>query len=38
MSAREPFFWVAVSCSLMVMAFIVFPILRMTTAPTAADL
>jgi molybdate/tungstate transport system permease protein len=38
MSAREPFFWVAVSCSLMVMAFIVFPILRMSTAPTAADL
>ena len=37
-SRREPFFWVTVSCSLMIMAFILIPMIYMTTAPSLSDL
>jgi molybdate/tungstate transport system permease protein len=37
-SRREPFFWVMVSCSLMIMAFILIPLIRMTTAPSWSSL
>jgi molybdate/tungstate transport system permease protein len=38
MSGRGPFFWVIVSFSVMVMAFIVIPMVRLATAPSLADL
>lgn len=38
MSRREPFFWVTVSCSLMIMAFILIPLFRLTTAPSFSSL
>jgi molybdate/tungstate transport system permease protein len=38
MSGRGPFFWVTVSCSIMIMAFILIPMMRLVTAPSGADL
>lgn len=38
MTARGPFFWMTVSFSIMVMAFMVIPMLRLATAPSLADL
>jgi len=38
MSARGPFFWVSMACSIMVMAFILMPMLRMAAAPSLSGL
>ncbi len=38
MARREPFFWVSVSCGIMVMAFILLPLVEMLTAPSFAML
>ena len=32
---REPFFWVTISCGLVIMAFILLPLIQMMTAPSA---
>ncbi|MBN1381476.1 MAG: ABC transporter permease [Deltaproteobacteria bacterium] len=34
MKAKEPFFWVNISCGIMIMAFIVLPLMEMLTAPS----
>ena len=38
MTKKEPFFWVTVSCGLVIMAFILLPLVEMVTAPSAAVL
>jgi len=35
---REPFFWVTISCGLVIMAFILLPLIEMMTAPSLAML
>ncbi len=35
---REPFFWITVSCGLVIMAFILLPLIEMMTAPSLAML
>jgi ABC-type sulfate transport system permease component len=35
---REPFFWITVSCGLVIMAFILLPLIQMMTAPSAGML
>jgi len=35
---KEPFFWVTISCGLVIMAFILLPLVEMVTAPSAAVL
>lgn len=35
---REPFYWVSMSCGIMVMAFILLPLIEMLTAPSGAML
>ena len=31
---REPFFWVSVSCGIVIMAFIILPLIQLMTAPS----
>ncbi|MBN1613614.1 MAG: ABC transporter permease [Deltaproteobacteria bacterium] len=38
MVRREPFYWVSMSCGIMVLAFILLPLAEMLTAPSAAML
>lgn len=38
MVKREPFYWVSMSCGIMVMAFILLPLIEMLTAPSGAML
>ena len=38
MTKREPFFWVTVSCGIVIMAFILLPLIEMMTAPSFAML
>ena len=38
MVRREPFYWVSISCGIMVLAFILLPLVEMLTAPSAAML
>jgi len=38
MARKEPFFWVSVSCGIIVLAFIVLPLFEMLTAPSLAML
>ncbi len=38
MMKREPFYWVSMSCGIMVMAFILLPLIEMLTAPSGAML
>ena len=38
MVRREPFYWVSVSCGIMVLAFILLPLMEMLTAPSGAML
>lgn len=38
MVKREPFYWVSMSCGMMVMAFILLPLIEMLTAPSGAML
>lgn len=35
---REPFFWITISCGLVIMAFILLPLIEMMTAPSLAML
>ncbi len=35
---REPFFWITISCGLVIMAFILIPLIEMMTAPSLAML
>ena len=35
---REPFFWITVSCGLVIMAFIILPLIQMMTAPSVGML
>ncbi|MEA2108567.1 MAG: ABC transporter permease [Pseudomonadota bacterium] len=35
---KEPFFWITISCGLVIMAFILLPLVEMVTAPSAAVL
>jgi len=35
---REPFYWVSISCGIMVLAFILLPLVEMLTAPSCAML
>ncbi|MBE9523233.1 MAG: molybdenum ABC transporter permease, partial [Proteobacteria bacterium] len=35
---REPFFWITVSCGLVIMAFILLPLIELMTAPSLAML
>jgi len=35
---REPFFWITISCGLVIMAFIILPLIEMMTAPSLAML
>ena len=35
---KEPFFWVTISCGLVILAFILLPLVEMVTAPSAAVL
>ena len=35
---REPFFWISVSCGIVIMAFILLPLIQMMTAPSLAML
>ncbi len=35
---REPFFWISISCGLVIMAFILLPLIEMMTAPSLAML
>ncbi|MBN1228061.1 MAG: ABC transporter permease, partial [Deltaproteobacteria bacterium] len=32
---REPFFWIAISCGLVIMAFILLPLIQMMSSPSA---
>ena len=34
MTKREPFFWITISCGLVIMAFILLPLIEMMTAPS----
>jgi len=36
MARREPFYWVSVSCGIVVLAFILLPLVEMLTAPSSA--
>ncbi len=38
MTKREPFFWITVSCGIVIMAFILLPLVEMMTAPSFAML
>ena len=38
MARREPFYWVSVSCGIVVLAFILLPLVEMLTAPSSAML
>jgi molybdate/tungstate transport system permease protein len=38
MKAREPFFWIVISCGAVIMAFILLPLIEMMTAPSLAML
>lgn len=38
MTRREPFYWVSISCGIMVLAFILLPLVEMLTAPSGAML
>jgi molybdate/tungstate transport system permease protein len=38
MKAREPFFWIIISCGAVIMAFILLPLIEMMTAPSLAVL
>ena len=38
MKKREPFFWVTISCGIIIMAFIVLPLLELMTAPSPSML
>ena len=38
MTKKEPFFWVTVSCGIVIMAFILLPLIEMMTAPSFAML
>jgi len=38
MKKREPFFWITVSCGLVIMAFILIPLVQMLTAPSLSML
>jgi molybdate/tungstate transport system permease protein len=38
MKRREPFFWITVSCGLVIMAFILLPLIEMMTAPSGTML
>lgn len=38
MVKKEPFFWITISCGLVIMAFILLPLVEMVTAPSAAVL
>ena len=31
---REPFFWVSVSCGIVIMAFIILPLIQLITSPS----
>jgi len=35
---KEPFFWVTVSCGIVIMAFILLPLIELMTAPSFAML
>ena len=35
---REPFFWISISCGLVIMAFILLPLIEMMTAPSLSML
>ncbi|MEA3486651.1 MAG: molybdenum ABC transporter permease, partial [Thermodesulfobacteriota bacterium] len=38
MIKREPFFWISISCGIVIMAFILLPLVEMMTAPSFAML
>lgn len=38
MTRREPFFWVSISCGIVILAFILLPLIEMLTAPSASML
>ncbi len=38
MTKKEPFFWITLSCGLVILAFILLPLVEMVTAPSAAVL
>ncbi|HOO89782.1 MAG TPA: ABC transporter permease [Syntrophales bacterium] len=38
MTKKEPFFWVTISCGIVIMAFILLPLIEMMTAPSFAML
>jgi len=38
MNKREPFYWITVSCGIIVLAFILLPLIEMLSAPSAAML
>ena len=38
MKAKEPFFWIIISCGAVIMAFILLPLIEMMTAPSLAVL
>jgi len=38
MRSKEPFFWITVSCGIVIMAFILLPLIEMMTAPSIAML
>ena len=38
MTKREPFFWITISCGIVIMAFILIPLVEMMTAPSFAML
>ena len=38
LTKKEPFFWVTLSCGLVILAFILLPLVEMVTAPSAAVL
>jgi molybdate/tungstate transport system permease protein len=38
MKGREPFFWITISCGIVIMAFIVLPLIELMTAPSPSIL
>jgi len=38
MRSKEPFFWITISCGIVIMAFILIPLVEMMTAPSFAML
>jgi len=38
MTKREPFFWITISCGIVIMAFILLPLIEMMTAPSLSML